>query len=120
MKTNLPEKTSQNGIEYILHGDYYLPDIALSESDSKPLGRWGREYKHFLEENRSGLYTRLILSGKLYSTLHDLDRQAQERYETIGIPYPVPQRAGWLHQGIQTGVPGGIRLRAGDRVHPLE
>ena len=83
MKTNLPEKTSQNGIEYILHGDYYLPDIALSESDSKPLGRWGREYKHFLEENRSGLYTRLILSGKLYSTLHDLDRQAQERYETI-------------------------------------
>ena len=81
MKTNLPKKTSQNGIEYILHGDYYLPDIALSES--KPLGRWGREYKHFLEENRSGLYTRLILSGKLYSTLHDLDRQAQERYETI-------------------------------------
>ena len=25
----------------------------------------------------------MILSGKLYSTLHDLDRQAQERYETI-------------------------------------
>ncbi|MBP5223033.1 MAG: TnpV protein, partial [Lachnospiraceae bacterium] len=28
-------------------------------------------------------YTRLILSGRLYSTLHDLDRQAQERYELI-------------------------------------
>ena len=83
MKTHLPEKASQNGIEYILHGDYYLPDIALSESDSKPFGRWGREYKHYLEQNRPGLYTRLILSGKLYSTLHDLDRQAQERYETI-------------------------------------
>ena len=37
MKTNLPKKMFQNGIEYILHGDYYLPDIALSESDSKPL-----------------------------------------------------------------------------------
>ena len=83
MKTNLPEKTSQNGIKYILHGDYYLPDIALSGSDSKPLGRWGREYKHYLEQNRSGFYTRLILSGKLYSTLHDLDRQTQERYEII-------------------------------------
>ncbi len=83
MKTNLPEKTSQNGIEYILHGDYYLPVIALSESDSKPLGRWARECKHYLEQNRSGLYTRLILSGRLYSTLHDLDRQAQERYQTI-------------------------------------
>ena len=32
MKTNLPEKTSQNGIEYILHGDYYLPDIAFNVS----------------------------------------------------------------------------------------
>ena len=83
MKTYLPEKASQNGIEYALHGDYYLPDITLGESDFKPLGRWGREYKHYLERNHSGLYTRLILSGKLYSTLHDLDRQAQERYETI-------------------------------------
>ncbi|MBQ6479586.1 MAG: TnpV protein [Anaerolineaceae bacterium] len=83
MKNNLPEKVSQNGMDYTLHGDYYLPDIALGESDSKPVGRWGLEYKHYLEQNRSGLYNRLILSGELYSTLHDLDRQAQERYETI-------------------------------------
>ena len=83
MKTILPEKTSQNGIDYILHGDYYLPNIALNESDSKPVGHWGLEYKHYLEQNRSGLYTRLILSGELYSTLYDLNRQAQERYETI-------------------------------------
>lgn len=83
MKSQLPEKASQNGISYTLHGDYYLPDISLGESDSGPLGRWGCEYKHDLEENRPGLYTRLILSGELYSTLRALDRQAQERYETI-------------------------------------
>ena len=83
METYLPEKASQNGIEYTLHGDYYLPDITLGESDFKPLGRWGLEYKHYLEKNRSGLYARLVLSGELYSTLHDLDRQAQERYEII-------------------------------------
>ena len=83
MEIYLPEKTSQYGIEYTLHGDYYLPDIAFNESDSKSLGRWGLEYKHYLEQNRSGLYTRLILSGELYSTLYDLDRQAQERYEII-------------------------------------
>ena len=83
MEIYLPEKTSQYGIEYTLHGDYYLPDIAFNESDSKPLGRWGRECKHYLEQHRHGLYTRLILSGSLYSTLQELDRQAQERYETI-------------------------------------
>ena len=42
-----------------------------------------REYKQHLEGNRPGLYTRLILSGKLYSFLHDLDYQAQKRYELI-------------------------------------
>ena len=80
---HLPAKKIKNGISYTLHGDYYLPDITLSEDETKPIGRWGCEHKHYLEENRSGLYTRLILSGRLYSTLHELDRQAQERYELI-------------------------------------
>ncbi|MBR2661940.1 MAG: TnpV protein [Clostridia bacterium] len=83
MEKNLPAKKIENGISYSLHDDYYLPDITLSEDETKSIGRWGRELKRYLEENRSGLYTRLILSGRLYSTLHDLDRQAQERYELI-------------------------------------
>ena len=57
--------------------------IFPSEYDSIPLGRWGREYKQYLESNRPGLYTRLILSDKLYPVLHDLDCQAQERCELI-------------------------------------
>ena len=36
-----------------------------------------------LKTTAPGLYTRLILSGKLYSVLHDLDYQAQKRYELI-------------------------------------
>ena len=57
MKTNLPEKTSQNGIEYILHGDYYLPDIALSESDPKRrtsmITRFQGIKHNLIEENRA-------------------------------------------------------------------
>lgn len=85
INTILPKniKDNNNGLNYTLHGDYYLPDLYPRESDSIPLGRWGREYKQYLEGNRSGLYTRLILSGKLYSVLHDLDYQAQKRYELI-------------------------------------
>jgi hypothetical protein len=83
MEKNLPAKKIENGISYTLHGDNYLPDITVSEDETKPIGRWGREHKRYLEENRSGLYMRLILSGRLYSTLHNLDRQAQERYELI-------------------------------------
>ena len=73
----------KNGLIYTLHGDYYLPDLLFDESDSRPRGRWGREYKRYLEISWPGFYTRLILSGKLYSVLHELDCQAQERYERI-------------------------------------
>ena len=85
INTILPKniRDSKNGLDYTLHGDYYLPDLSPSEYDSIPLGRWGREYKQYLESNRPGLYTRLILSDKLYPVLHDLDCQAQERCELI-------------------------------------
>ncbi len=85
ISTILPKniRDNKNGLDYTLHGDYYLPDLSMRESDSIPLGRWAREYKQYLEGNRPGLYTRLILSGKLYSVLHDLDCQAQERCELI-------------------------------------
>lgn len=85
INTILPKsiKDNDNGLNYALHGDYYLPDLYPRESDSIPLGRWGREYKQYLEGNRPGLYTHLILSAKLYSVLHDLDHQAQKRYELI-------------------------------------
>ena len=85
INTILPKsiKDNNNGLNYTLHSDYYLPDLYPRESDSIPLGRWEREYKQYLEGNRSGLYTRLILSAKLYFVLHDLDYQAQKRYELI-------------------------------------
>ena len=74
---------NQNGLDYTLHGDYYCPDLAAPESDSKPIGKWGRMHRDYLKEHRPGMYTRLILSGKLYQTLAELNEQAQARLEVI-------------------------------------
>ena len=30
-----------NGLDYVLVGDYYIPDLQLPE-ESHPIGRWGR------------------------------------------------------------------------------
>ena len=60
-----------------------ISQIFTRENPIPFLSDVGREYKQHLEGNRPGLYTRLILSGKLYSVLHDLDYQAQKRYELI-------------------------------------
>ena len=59
---HLPKKIHQNGISYTLVGDYYIPDLKLPE-ESRPIGRWGRMHKAFLQEHRPGQYNALLLSG---------------------------------------------------------
>ena len=79
---HLPKKIHQNGISYTLVGDYYIPDLKLPE-ESRPIGRWGRMHKAFLQEHRPGQYNALLLSGKLWTYLADLNEQAQQRMETL-------------------------------------
>ena len=38
-----------NGLDYVLVGDYYIPDLQLPE-ESRPIGRWGRMHREFLQE----------------------------------------------------------------------
>lgn len=78
----LPKRITENGIDYVLTGDYYIPALRLTE-ESRPIGRWGRLHKAYLEEARPALYLSLLLSGNLWSYLADLNEQAQERLELV-------------------------------------
>lgn len=73
---------NSNGLDYVLVGDYYIPDLKLPE-ESRPIGGWGRLHRTFLQEHRPGQYASLILSGKLWAYLADLNEQAQARFEVI-------------------------------------
>ena len=33
----------QTGISYTLQGDYYLPDLALSDEEEQSIGLWGSD-----------------------------------------------------------------------------
>lgn len=79
---HLPKKTCQNGISYTLVGDYYIPDLQLPE-ESRPIGIWGRMHKAYLEQCHPAHYNHLILSGKLWTYLSDLNEQAQNRLDCI-------------------------------------
>ncbi len=72
----------KNGRDYILAGDYYLPDLRLPE-ETRPIGRWGRIYKDYLEQYHTARYNYLLLSGKLWTYLADLNEQARERMECM-------------------------------------
>lgn len=72
-----------NGLDYILAGDYYIPAIELPEDDDRPIGKWGRTHRAYLEETNPLLLNHLILTGKLHTYLADLDEQARKRYQHI-------------------------------------
>jgi hypothetical protein len=72
-----------NGLDYMLVGDYYIPDIQLRNVDDRPIGRWGRMHRDYLRDFRPVVYNELFLSGKLHIVLVDLNEQAQQRLELI-------------------------------------
>lgn len=72
-----------NGLDYVLVGDYYIPDIQLGDVDERPIGRWGRTHWDYLRDNRPIVYNELLLSGRLHTVLAELNEQAQQRLEVI-------------------------------------
>ena len=107
MKQKLPIEMTENRIHYTMHGDYYFPDISVSDSHTD-IGHYGRMRKAYLEEHRPGLYTRLILSGKLYKHLAEIDtccsdrmdRMIRQMADTEGIneKLKASDHLGWISQ----------------------
>ena len=72
-----------NGLWYELIGDYYIPVLALSSEEQRPIGKWGRMHRDYLKEHRPILFNDLIISGQLWTYLADLNEQAQKRLSLI-------------------------------------
>ena len=71
----------ENGLDYTLHGDYYLPDLGVEPG--YPLGKYGMMRMQYLKEYRPSLYTQLLLSSKLNDDLHQADVQAHQLLDTM-------------------------------------
>ena len=69
-------------MQYIRVGDYFIPDLELPE-ETRPIGKWGRMHREYLKEHKPIQYNCLLLSGKLWTYLADLNEQAQDRLERI-------------------------------------
>ena len=69
----------QTGISYTLHGDYYLPDLTLSDDEKgAEIGIYGQRHLRYIKQHRKALYLNLLTTGKLNSYLADIDKQAVE------------------------------------------
>ena len=78
----MENKKSINHMEYVLAGDYYIPDLKLP-NEERPIGKYGRMHREYLKEHNPMRFNDLVLEGQLWSYLADLNEQAQERLSLI-------------------------------------
>ena len=71
-----------NGLSYTLHGDYYLPDLAMNEEEPT-YGKYGMLRKQFLKMHRPARYQYLLMTGELTAHLNRVDQETREQVETL-------------------------------------
>lgn len=74
----LKKRIHENGIDYVLAGDYYIPELKLPE-EKRTIGHYGRLHREHLRQAKPMVFNELILSGQLWMYLADLNEQATER-----------------------------------------
>lgn len=61
----------------------YYPDLVLPKEEKAHYGKYGMLRKTYLKEHQKGLYTALLLEGKLTAHLSEIDDVANARIEVL-------------------------------------
>ena len=74
----------EHGGTYTLGADGMLyPNLILKPKEHRPIGRWGRMHRAYLEAEHPGFYERLILNGTLDKHLADAQERAEEMLDKL-------------------------------------
>ena len=73
-----------NEMTYSNKNGFLIPDLKMDEMpEGEQLSRFGRLREKYLMEHRKGLYNSMLMTGKLWTHLTEIDRQAQEMMDRI-------------------------------------
>ena len=78
----MENKMKNNSIEYVLAGDYYIPDLKLP-NEERSIEKYGRMHRDYLKEHHPMRVNHLVLEGQLWNYLADLNEQAHNRIQLI-------------------------------------
>ena len=70
-------------IQYHKSGDCYLPNLVHEKTEHQSIGKYGRMRKRYLKEHRPVLYSNMLLEGKLFQHLSEIDQACDNRMEII-------------------------------------
>ncbi len=71
------------GGRYIQCGDYLFPDLILPDEEYHQIGKYGLMRMNYLKGHRLSIYNQLILTGKLYVHLGEIEQTCRDRLERI-------------------------------------
>lgn len=72
-------------LTYHREGDYLVPDLLPPEAPN--IGVWGMRRRDYLRKYHDGIYTGMLLSGKLNTHLEEIDRSANEMFDLLVKQY---------------------------------
>ena len=97
----MKERFIENGIEYVRCGNYYIPNLTMPECKHE-IGKYGRLRRKHLKSNKRCKYSTLLMTGKLFEHLHEVDVHAQEILERFikeaekNAPDKATQQMAWV------------------------
>lgn len=71
----------KNGLWYELVSEIYLPCVTAPAVQT--LGHWGQLRRRHLKAHQEGIYTGMLLSGKLEAHLAEIDTQAEAMFNRL-------------------------------------
>ena len=79
----LEQRITENGIDYVLIGDYYYPDLELPKDEEPHYGKYGSMGLDYIKEYKKGLYSSLRIEGRLIRHLNEINNTAHEQMEIL-------------------------------------
>ncbi len=70
-------------IDYRKCGDYYIPNLVISNTKNYELGKYGRMRLNYLKTQKKAEYTILLMEDKLSKHLQEIDKTTTNIYNML-------------------------------------
>ena len=70
-------------IDYRKCGDYYIPNLVISNTKNFKLGKYGKMRLNYLKTQKKAEYSILLMEDKLSEHLQEIDKTATNRYNLL-------------------------------------
>ena len=70
-------------IDYRKCGDYYIPNLVISNTKNLKLGKYGKMRLNYLKTQKKAEYSILLMEDKLSEHLQEIDKTATNRYNLL-------------------------------------